>query len=91
MNLGPGKILRELKECNHLHLVSVIASYDCDRNIRPLYLRIGNDALKIHNSVIIEDTSTLLTFRCEVMNGDIVKIVNLTYFSNERLWALKIS
>jgi len=41
MNLGTGKILRELKECQHLHIVSVISSFDCKKNIRPLYLRVG--------------------------------------------------
>jgi len=88
MNLGTGKILRELKECQHLHIVSVISSFDCKKNIRPLYLRVGNNALKIYNSVPIEDTSSLLTFRCEVMSDNYVKTIKLTYFTNERLWAI---
>lgn len=90
-NLGPGKVLRELKDCAHLHLVSVIVAYDCDRNIKPLYFRVGNDALKIHNSVILEDTGTLLTFRCEFEDSGYIKHVKLTYFRNERLWALILS
>lgn len=90
-NLGPGKVLKELKENQHLHIVSVISSFDCEKNIRPLYLRIGNDALKIYNSVPIEDTGTLLTFRCEVLDNDFVKIIKLTYFLNERLWAIVLS
>lgn len=91
MNLGPAKILNNLKECEHLHIVSVIASFDCDRNIRPLYFRVGNDALKIYNSVIIEDTGTLLTFRCEFEDCGYVKVIKLTYFKNERLWAMRLS
>ena len=88
MSVGTGVVLRDLKACNHLHIVSVIASFDCNRNIKPLYLRVGGESLKIANAVLFDKTSHNYSFRCEVMDGEYVKIVTLTYFANEALWAI---
>ena len=88
MNLGPGKVLRELKECGHLHIVSVIASFDCDRNIKPLYIRVGNESLKVLNAVHMDTTSSIITYRCEVADGEFLKTLKVSYFTNESLWAI---
>lgn len=80
---------KRLRDSSHLKIVSVIASFDTSGNITPLYVRIGEDSLKIYNSVCSSaSTYRLLSFDCEVMDGDLVKPLRLTYHSEEQVWTI---
>lgn len=79
-----------LHDCTHLKIVSVISSFDCDGNIMPLYVRIGEESLKIYNAYQSESTFNLLHFQCEVMDYDRVKPIKLTYHINDHKWSMPI-
>lgn len=77
-----------LKKCGHLKLVSVIASFDTSGVITPLFVRIGEESLKIYNSVPSGvSTYKLYYFDCEVMDGEVVKPLRLTYHLENNVWS----
>lgn len=79
-----------LHDCRHLKLVSVIASFNSDGNIIPLYVRIGTESLKIYNAYQSESTFQLMNFKCEVMDNDTVKPIKLTYHLNDHKWSMPV-
>ena len=85
-----GIVSHSLKDSPNLTIVSVIASFDTERHIRPLYIRIGDESLKVYKATVINTYYNQTTFQCEVIDGDFVKQVRLTYFANESLWAIPV-
>ena len=84
-----GIISKGLRDCSHLRLVSVIASFDTGGTIVPLYVRIDEESLKIYNATLTNvSTYKLYTFDCEVMDGDMVKPLRLTYHLEENVWSI---
>ena len=59
-------VSKGLKDCTHLKVVPVIATYDGNGNILPLYVRIGEETFKIYNAYVSESTYRILTFKGEV-------------------------
>ena len=83
---GNGKILQG---CSHLTLVSVIASFDTSGSLTPLYVRIGEESLKIYNATLTDvSTYKQYCFNCEVMDGDTVKPLKLIYHLGENVWSV---
>lgn len=84
-----GIISKGLHDCSHLRLVSVIASFDASGSIMPLYVRIDGESLKIYNAVLTKaSTYKLYIFDCEVMDGDMVKPLRLTYHLDDTAWSI---
>ena len=79
---------KALTNCTHLKVVPVISSFDCDGNIKPLYVRIGGNSLKIYNAYLAESNCSIFTFRCEIMDHDTVKPLKLSYHVNNFLWSI---
>ena len=77
-----------LKDCPHLKVVPVIATYDGNGNILPLYVRIGEETFKIYNAYVSESTYRILTFKGEVMVQDSVRPIKLSYFMNDLIWCI---
>lgn len=77
-----------LKDCHHLQIVSVITAFDCDGNIKPLYVRIGEESLKVYNAYQYGSTFHLLNFHCEVIDGEKIKPLKLSYHINDHLWSI---
>ena len=79
---------KDLKDCTHLKIVPVIVSFDSDRHIRPLYIRIDGESLRVYKATVVETFHHQITYQCEVEDNGFVKPVRLTYFANEALWAI---
>ena len=77
-----------LKDCTHLKVVPVIATYDGNGNILPLYVRIDEETFKIYNAYVSESTYRILTFKGEVMVQDAVRPIKLSYFMNDLIWCI---
>ena len=81
-----------LHDCCHLNIVSVIASFDTDGNMRPLYVRIGEESYKIVSSHLKSTQSRLGSFmdvyRCRIMDGEVSRHLELTYHSHEHIWTI---
>lgn len=77
-----------LKDSPNLQIVSVIASFDTDGNSKPLYVRIGTESLKVYSASIKSTTAQIMTFRCQVVDRDTLKQLELSYHSLEYLWVI---
>lgn len=84
----PAIVSYGLKDSPHLQMVSVIASFDTDGNIKPLYVRIGEESLKVYSAGVKHTTQEIRTFRCQVIDGDALKPLELSYHSRESLWMI---
>lgn len=81
-------VSKGLNDCTHLKVVPVIATYDGNGNILPLYVRIGEESFKIYNAYVSESTYRILTFKGEVMVQDAVRPIKLSYFMNDLIWCI---
>ena len=77
-----------LSDCQHIKPISVISSFDCEGNIMPLYVRIDGEALKVHNAYRMTSTMSILNFNCEIMDGDTVKPLKLSYHIRDLMWTI---
>ena len=75
-------------DCPHIKAVPAIATYDSNGNILPLYVRIGEEKLKVYNAYISESTRKILTFKGEVIVQDRVKPIKLNYYVDDLVWCV---
>lgn len=83
-----GKVSYTSYDCKNNTLVSVIASFDTEGYIRPLYVRIGNESLKIHSSWIKPSFSESMEYSCKVIDEGVLKPLILTYHKRENVWTI---
>lgn len=77
---------------NCIDIVSVIASFDADGHVKPLYVRINEESLKVKSSWLKPSFQGLMEFQCKVIDGDCLKPLLLTYHKTENVWTIpKIS
>lgn len=79
-----------LHDCTHIKIVSIISSFDCNGNIKPLYVRIDGESLKIYNAYLASSTFKILSFNCEVMDHSKLKPIKLFYHVNDHIWSMSI-
>lgn len=77
-----------LKDSPNLQIVSVIAAFDTDGNAKPLYVRICDESLKVYSASIKRKYSGIIEYRCQIIDGNYLKPIDLTYFPQEYLWAI---
>lgn len=77
-----------LKDSPNLKIVSVIASFDTDGNAKPLYVRIGDESLKVYSVSIKHKYNGIIEYRCQVIDGNYLKPIDLTYHAREYLWTI---
>lgn len=68
-------------------LVPVIASFDSEGYISPLYVRINGISMKIH-SFWLKPTFSNPVFQCQVIDNDVLKPIILTYHPTENVWTI---
>uniref|UniRef100_UPI004056E906 hypothetical protein n=1 Tax=Acetatifactor sp. TaxID=1872090 RepID=UPI004056E906 len=68
--------------------VPVIASFDTDGHIRPLYVRINGISMKVDSYYERTMFSNTIEFNCKVIDNDYLKPVLLTYYQAERVWSI---
>ena len=83
------QFIRNLRDMGSIELVSVIASFDTEGHIRPLYIRIGEDSLKVHSSWLKPSYAQQHEFQCRVVDQGVLKPIKLTYYEKEATWAIK--
>ena len=68
--------------------VSVIASFDIAKHIKPLYVRISSESFKIYSSYEKQSFQELLEFQCQIIDGDLLKPLTITYHKHENIWTI---
>ena len=71
-----------------VNIVPVIASFDSEGNIVPLYARINGESYKIASHWVSSTFSNSLEYKCKVIDGDSLKPLSLTYYRNEGVWTI---
>lgn len=69
-------------------MVPVIASFDTDGNILPLYVRIHGNSLKIQSSRVHRVLSNIIEFHCKVIDYNCLKPLVLSYYQAENVWVI---
>lgn len=83
------KVSHGLHDCEHLTPVSVLSSFDSHGNILPLYVRIGEESIKIDTACqTSESNHRILHFNCEATDGEIVRPIKLWYHINDMVWTM---
>ena len=71
-------------------VVPVIASFDAEGHIRPLYVRVNGLSLKVTSYWIKCDFVNYTRFNCQVSDGDTTRPVTLDYVHDNTLWTMKL-
>ena len=66
--------------------VSVIATFDSEGHVKPLYVRMGDVSLKVANSWISSSRFDVIEFQCQVEDGEYLKSLTLFYYTRENVW-----
>lgn len=76
--------------CHNFHnnIVSVIASFDSEGHVKPLYVRINENSLKVHSSWLKPSFQGFLEFQCNVIENNCLKPLLLTYHKRENVWTI---
>lgn len=84
----PAFVSYGLKDSPHLQIIPVIASFDVDGNIKPLYVRIGEESLKVYSCRLKSAPADIKTFRCQIQDEEMLKPLELSYHARESLWTI---
>lgn len=72
-----------------LEHVPVIASFNQNGQILPIYVGIDEQRFKIVSAVVRAGFSNILEFNCQISDGNYIKPIRLKYFKDDGIWALK--
>ncbi len=70
--------------------VPVIASFDTDGHMKPLYVRIQGIPYKIDSYWVKSQYANSTEFHCQVINGDRRIPLSLTYHAEESVWTMPV-
>lgn len=84
----PGIVSKTPYDTHNSIIVPVIASFDSEGHIKPLYVRINECAYKIHSVWLKPDFGARSTFQCKIVDGSFLKPLILTYHHQETTWTM---
>ena len=75
-------------DCDPMSVVPVIASFDTDGHIAPLYVRLGGTACKVDSYWIGKSFSEQIRYHCKIIDPGCHcrKPITLTYYRREDIW-----
>ena len=85
-----GLISKNYFDCAGTVIVPVIASFNTDGKIMPLYVRIQGISYKIDSSWMYSNFISTVDFNCKIIDGDSLKPLILIYHRKEGLWSTRI-
>ena len=71
-----------------MKVVPVIAYFDTEGHIKPLYVRIESNSYKIHSYWVKSCFVNVSEFHCQVLDGDILRPLVLSYYQSEGIWGI---
>ena len=83
-------ISHNIFDCTSTIIVPVIASFDSEGRIKPLYVRIYGASYKIDSSVMHTNFINTIDFNCKVIDGDSIKPLLLTFHRKEGVWSTQM-
>ncbi len=74
-----------------ISIVPVIVSFDTKGRIVPLYVRIAGESYRIDSFYVQKRFESIFTFCCQLIVGDCLKPLQLTYYKEEDVWGIAAS
>lgn len=71
-----------------MQIVPVIASFNDEGQIKPLYVGIDGERYKVQSYWIRRSFSNQIEFQCKLIVGNTLKIIIITYYLNECVWTI---
>lgn len=68
--------------------VSVIASFDTKGHVRPLYIRVESESLKVHSCWQKPSFRGAIEFQCKVIDNNCLKNLNVIYNQSDNIWSI---
>lgn len=69
-------------------IVPVIASFNTKGQVKPLYVRIDGEEYKVISSRVRRTWSNTSEFFVEILVGNTLRPVTLTYYEHENVWGV---
>lgn len=69
-------------------IVPVIAAFNTKGQISPLYVRIDGQQFKVNSSYVKRTWSNTSEFCAEIVCGNSVRSITLTYYEHENVWGI---
>lgn len=71
-----------------VEIVPVIATFDTEGHITPLYVRIDGESYKISSSWASYVFSNVVNYKCKIIDGNYEKPLSLSYHREEGMWTI---
>lgn len=71
-------------------LVPVIATFDTEGHLRPIYVRIHGTQFKVDSSYVKHKSLSCTIFSCKVIDGDRIRILILNYYHAKQVWGVTV-
>jgi len=72
-----------------LEHVPVIASFNQNGNMMPIYVGIDGQRFKIVSACLRSGFNNVMDFNCQINDGNYIKPIRLIYYKDDGIWALK--
>ena len=81
-------VFRTSYDFYNVTLVPVIASFDSEGHIMPLYVRINGESFKIRSAWLKPSFHSTSIFQCQIEDNGTIKPLILTYHHRENVWTI---
>ena len=71
-----------------IEIVPVIATYDTEGNLKPIYVRLNGDSLKVDTYLAKASEESDIDFYCTLSHNDCRMRLILTYHVKETVWSI---
>ena len=75
----------------NLQMIPVIASFNCEGKIKPLYVGINGEQFKVESYWIRSCFTNQMEFHCKLIVNDKLCPIIITYYIKECLWTIPAS
>jgi len=73
-----------------VEVIPVIASYDGEGHIKPLYVRIRNDRYKVESCWVKSDSLNNVDYHCKLSLDAHIYVIVITYHIRECVWTMPV-
>jgi len=71
-------------------IVPVIASFDTEGHMLPLFVRIKGESFKIESAWAQNCFRNVIEYKCKLIDGDLLKPLALTFYREEGMWTMSL-
>lgn len=71
-----------------VEIVPVIAGFDNDGKIIPLFVKLDGEKIKIDSYWVKSRFAGITEFRCKIIREDVMYPLVLTFYSEESVWTI---